>query len=148
MEFHGAKVAIFIGDQLLVLLRDDFDHIPFPACWDFAGGGREAGETPEQCALREVKEEFGLTLAAYQLVGKVAYETTNPKGLAAFFAAHLPLGTEEGISFGEEGQRWELMSPDDYLTRNDAIAHLQGCLRVYLERLSQHGLAGFRGLSL
>jgi 8-oxo-dGTP diphosphatase len=135
MEFHGAKVAVFIGDRLLVSLRDDFDHIPYPACWDFAGGGRENGESPEQCVLRELKEEFGLTLSPDQLVGKAAHETEMPAGSAYFFAAHLPDGAELGVSFGDEGQRWALMTPADYLSRKDAIAHLQSCLRVYLERL-------------
>ncbi|RLJ51796.1 8-oxo-dGTP diphosphatase [Litoreibacter meonggei] len=135
MEFHGAKVAVFIGERVLVALRDDFDHIPFPACWDFAGGGRELGESPEECVLRELKEEFGLTLMSDQLVGKRAYQTTVPAGTSYFFAAHLPAGAELGVVFGDEGQRWALMSPDEYLSRGDAIAHLQDCLRVYLERL-------------
>ena len=135
MEFHGSKVAVFIGEHLLVALRDDFEHIPYPACWDFAGGGREAGESPEQCVLRELEEEFGLTLTPDQLVGKIAYQTPVPAGTAYFFATHLPVGAELGISFGDEGQRWALMSPADYLSHKDAIVHLQDCLRVYLERL-------------
>lgn len=135
MEFHGAKVAIFVGDQLLVALRDDFDHIPHPNCWDFAGGGREPGESPEECVLRELYEEFGLTLTTSQLVSKISYETETPSGAAFFFAAHLPVGAEHEISFGTEGQRWALMSPAEYLSRNDAIEHLKGCLQVYLERL-------------
>lgn len=34
--------------------------------WIGIGGGFEPGETPEQCLLREVKEETGLTLTAYR----------------------------------------------------------------------------------
>ena len=135
MEFHGVKVAVFIGERLLVALRDDFDHIPFPACWDFAGGGRELGESPDECVLRELKEEFGLSLPPDQLVGKSVYETREPVGTAYFFAAHLPIGAESGVVFGDEGQRWKLMTPEEFLSRSDAIAHLQDCLRVYLERL-------------
>lgn len=135
MEFHGAKVAVFIGERLLVALRDDFAHIPYPACWDLAGGGREHSETPESCVLRELEEEFGLTLTPDQLRGKVAYETSKPAGLAYFFVAHLPDGAEKDVSFGDEGQRWALIPPADYITRRDAIPHLQDCLRVYLERL-------------
>ena len=135
MEFHRAKFAVFIGERLLVALRDDFDHIPYPSCWDFAGVGREEDESPEQCVLRELEEEFGLVLTADQLVGKTAYQTPVPVGTAYFFAVHLTIGAELGVSFGDEGQRWALMSPADYLSRKDAIGHLQDCLRVYLERL-------------
>lgn len=135
MEFHGAKVAVFIGDRLLVSLRDDFDHIPYPNCWDFAGGGREEDETPEACVLRELHEEFGLRLQQAQLRGKTAYATEHPMGRAYFFAAHLPKGAEQDVVFGDEGQRWALMLPEEYLSRGDAIGHLQDQLQVYLERL-------------
>ena len=47
-DFHGAKGALFLGGQLLVTLRDDFDWIPWPGCWDFVGGLREPGETPRE----------------------------------------------------------------------------------------------------
>ncbi len=30
-----------------------------PGCWDFPGGGREEGETAEECAVREAREEIG-----------------------------------------------------------------------------------------
>lgn len=135
MEFHGAKVAVFIGPQLLVALRDDFAHIPYPACWDFAGGGREAGEDPEECALREVSEEFGLVLRRDQLVGKAAYRTQTPPGCAFFFAAHLEPSAQVDIRFGDEGQRWALIKPEAYLAYTDAIGHLQRQLTVYLEQL-------------
>ncbi|SFR37070.1 NUDIX hydrolase [Litoreibacter janthinus] len=135
MEFHGSKVAVFIGNRLLVSLRDDFKDIPFPACWDFAGGGCEKGETPEDCAVRELKEEFGLELTRNQLVGKTAYQTNAPAGTAYFFVAHLPEGSESNVVFGDEGQRWALMAITDYLARDDAIPHLQTRLRLYLERL-------------
>ena len=61
-DFDGAKAALFCGDRLVCLLRDDRPDIPFPAMWDFPGGGREMGETPWQTLVREVAEEIGLTI--------------------------------------------------------------------------------------
>jgi len=51
-DFIGSKLALMIGDRILVILRDDFAHITFPNVWDFPGGGREAGETPLQTMHR------------------------------------------------------------------------------------------------
>jgi 8-oxo-dGTP diphosphatase len=37
--------------------------------WDFVGGGAESGESPEETAIREAKEEIGLTVAPRGLIG-------------------------------------------------------------------------------
>lgn len=42
----------------LCLIRDDYGY------WTFPKGKLEAGETPEQAALREVREEVGVTQAS------------------------------------------------------------------------------------
>jgi len=49
-------------NRLLIYLRDDKAEIPFPNYWDFLGGHLEAGETPEEALVREVKEEIGVDL--------------------------------------------------------------------------------------
>lgn len=41
--------------------------------WIGVGGKFEAGESPEECLLREVKEETGLTLTSYRFRGIVTF---------------------------------------------------------------------------
>ena len=67
MEFSGAKLALFLGQELLVILRDDRPDIPYPGHWDLPGGGREGDETPQACVLRETQEEVGLKLTENDL---------------------------------------------------------------------------------
>ena len=43
--------------------------------WVGVGGHFEAGESPEECLLREVKEETGLTLDSYRLRGVVTFDS-------------------------------------------------------------------------
>lgn len=43
--------------------------------WIGVGGHFEAGESPEDCLLREVKEETGLTLTSYRFRGIVTFIT-------------------------------------------------------------------------
>jgi 8-oxo-dGTP diphosphatase len=58
---------IFVNDreQILLLLRDDCDKIPYPNMWDVPGGHVEAGESARQCIIREMQEELGLKLKAF-----------------------------------------------------------------------------------
>ena len=63
-----AQVLLFDRNhRLLIYLRDDKPEIPFPNHWDFFGGHLEKGETPEQALVREVNEELGVELTAWQL---------------------------------------------------------------------------------
>jgi 8-oxo-dGTP diphosphatase len=114
MDFVGAKLVCLIGDRLLTLLRDERDDIAYPGWWDMPGGGREAGESPEACVLRETREEFGLELDVAALVWRAVFDSPTSPGLQAYwFAARLPATTEARIVFGDEGQTWALMKPAD-----------------------------------
>lgn len=41
--------------------------------WNGLGGKFEVGETPEQCALREIREESGLVVSSLQLKGFITF---------------------------------------------------------------------------
>jgi len=41
--------------------------------WNGLGGKLEAGETPEECALREIREESGLTARSLRLRGIITF---------------------------------------------------------------------------
>ncbi|MFK7940001.1 MAG: NUDIX hydrolase [Roseovarius sp.] len=130
-EFAGAKLALFIGDRVLVLRRDDRPDLPWPGYLDLPGGGREGSESPEACALRETHEEVGLVVRPDQLVWKRYYpEDPTP---AFFFAAHLPAETEADIVFGSEGQGWLLMAPEAFVQSAEAVPHFRVRLADYLQ---------------
>lgn len=124
VEFSGAKLFLLSGDALLVYRRDDRPDIPFPGCWDVPGGGREGDETAEACVLRELKEEFDLELAADRFVWRRRYPSWRTGASdSVFFAARCEPVEIEGVTFGEEGQYWQMMATDDYLSAPDAIDH-------------------------
>jgi 8-oxo-dGTP diphosphatase len=68
MKREGCSI-VFINDknQVLLFLRDDKPGIPYPNMWDVPGGHVEKDETPEQCIVREMKEEMGLDIKGFQL---------------------------------------------------------------------------------
>ncbi|KIC14182.1 NUDIX hydrolase [Leisingera sp. ANG-Vp] len=129
-EFSGAKLALFVGRGLLVILRDDKPDIPYPGHWDLPGGGREGAESPQACALRETEEEVGLVLRPDALTWSRAYR--RPRGKVWFFAAHLPAEAASQIRLGDEGQRWTLMAPQAYCAHPLAVPHFSDRLREYL----------------
>ena len=61
------------GDEYLMLHRtkkeNDLNHDK----WIGVGGKFEEGESPEECALRETKEETGLALTSYRYRGIVTF---------------------------------------------------------------------------
>lgn len=121
--FHGAKLLLIHEGRLLTCLRDDLDHIPFPAHWDLPGGGREGGETPVACALRELQEEFGLTLAPDRLTGHVFPSHEAPAMVSWLFSGRLTAAEIAAIRFGDEGQAWRMMEIDAYLSHPRAVPH-------------------------
>lgn len=116
-DFIGAKLLLMRGDCLLTLLRDDFDHIPFPAHWDLPGGGPEGHETPIACALRELTEEFGLSLAPSRLVAH-RFGENRPAWL---FSGALTDAEIAAIRFGNEGQEWRMMPIAEFITHPRAV---------------------------
>ncbi len=54
----GAIFHIKDTDQFMFFLRDDKDWIPYPNMVDIIGGHAEDGETAEEAALREFREEL------------------------------------------------------------------------------------------
>lgn len=48
------------GDYVLIARR--FDHAHLGGFWEFPGGTREVGESLEECLVREIQEELGLTV--------------------------------------------------------------------------------------
>jgi 8-oxo-dGTP diphosphatase len=140
LSFSGAKLALFLGSDLLVIKRDSKPDIPYPGHWDLPGGGREGLETPQECALRETREEVGLKIRPSDLIWSNRYE--RPRGYVWFFASHLPLASRNLVEFGSEGQGWMLMSPQDYCLHPLAIPHFVQQLRLYMSQDAFRTLVG------
>jgi 8-oxo-dGTP diphosphatase len=135
-SFLGAKLALVVHDRILTYLRDDFAHIPWPGMWDLPGGGREGDETPQACVLRELHEEFGLTLSADRLLWRTALPAMlDPAQTSWFFAAAITPAEVAAIRFGDEGQFWQMMQVAAFLTHPNGIPALQGRTRLALADL-------------
>lgn len=61
------------GEALVGLVHDVFGY------WTLAKGGVEGSETPEEGAMREVKEKTGLTTEVVKLLGQNEYVASHPE---------------------------------------------------------------------
>ena len=133
-DFTGSKIALFCGDKLLTILRDDKTTIPWPNMWELPGGGREGDESPFECAVREVYEELGIHLTEDCLLWSKVYPSMLFEGRqSVFMVGQLSQDQFDNITFGDEGQTYKLISIEEFLNSKQAVPQLQARLRDYLK---------------
>lgn len=116
-------MTVFVGNQIVTILRDDNPDIPMPGYWDMPGGGREDGESAWECAVRECLEETSLQLSDRDLSWGRLYRTGSQFNW--FFVAQVNAGRAQELFLGDEGQALQPMSVDQYLTHPMAIPNFQ-----------------------
>ncbi len=132
-SFVGAKAALFCNGRVLTYLRDDRPDLPFAGLWDLPGGGREGEETPAACLLREVEEEFALRLPESRLIWRGEFPSMlDPDRRSWFFAGDLLPEEPAAIRFGDEGQCWQMMPLQDWLSHGQAVPEMQRRTRLAL----------------
>jgi 8-oxo-dGTP diphosphatase len=68
LKRKGSSIIFMNSDhRILLFLRDDKPGLPYANMWDIPGGHVEHGETPEDCIVREMKEEIDLKLVNHTL---------------------------------------------------------------------------------
>ena len=70
---NSTLIYVERGDEYLMLHRTKKDNDLNHDKWIGVGGKFEPGESPEECALREAREETGLTLTRWRYRGLVTF---------------------------------------------------------------------------
>jgi mutator protein MutT len=66
-SYPVAIKGVVVRDGAVLLLRNDRDE------WELPGGKIERGETPEECVVREIREETGWHVEAGQILDSWVY---------------------------------------------------------------------------
>lgn len=64
-------------EQILIARRPD-SHLVAGGLWEFPGGKVEAGESPAEALLREIKEELGIEIEVKNLIDVVSHVYPMP----------------------------------------------------------------------
>jgi len=76
--------------KVLIARRKDGDR--FEGRWEFPGGKIEAGESPEECLRRELREELEVEIEAPEFLCSVSFETPELSIELMAFRTSLPAG--------------------------------------------------------
>jgi 8-oxo-dGTP diphosphatase len=93
------------GLEVLLVHRPAYDD------WSFPKGKLEAGETLEECALREVEEETGLQCALGRELESTSYEDGKGRPKTVRYWAMEVVGGSLRYDYEIDEARW--LSPDD-----------------------------------
>jgi mutator protein MutT len=90
-----SAALIFRAGKLLITQRHANSHLG--GLWEFPGGKREAGETFEQCLVREIREELGVEIAVGELFEEVAHRYPEKSVHLKFFVCRLVAGEPQPL---------------------------------------------------
>ena len=90
-----SAALIFRGGRLLITQRHAHAHLG--GLWEFPGGKREAGETFEQCLIREIREELGVEISVGELFEEIAHDYSERSVFLKFFRCKLLAGEPQPL---------------------------------------------------
>jgi mutator protein MutT len=101
-----AAAIIMKGGRYLICRRGEGGSCAH--LWEFPGGKRERGETPEECLWRECREELGVDIHIRTVFEKTTYRYPDREIAFTFFLADIIAG--DITPTVHEAVRWVLPS--------------------------------------
>ena len=92
---HVSAALIFHNGKLLITQRRADAHLG--GLWEFPGGKREAGETFEQCLVREIREELGVEISVGELFEGIRHDYPEKSVHLKFFTCQLLSGEPQPL---------------------------------------------------
>ena len=101
-EIEVSAALIFRAGELLITQRHTKSHLG--GLWEFPGGKREAGETFEQCLVREIREELGVEIGVGECFEEILHVYPEKTVRLKFFRCKLLSGEPEPLDCA--GLKW------------------------------------------
>ncbi|HYD35394.1 MAG TPA: NUDIX hydrolase [Vitreimonas sp.] len=115
---NGVGVVVTTSDQK-ILVHKEYRYVIKADSWEVQGGGIDDGETPEQAAVRELKEEAGIQINTDQLQKLGVFyplHSFNTESVTLFMVVINPTQTNtDGTETSED------ISEQRYVTFDEAL---------------------------
>lgn len=119
-------VAVIVDAQQRILVTQRPLHASHGGYWEFPGGKLETNELPEQALVREIREELGLEILDYQLLGEVNHQYSERTVQLIIFLVTQFSGIPECIE-GQLAMKWLKKNefiPEDFPAANHKVIEL------------------------
>ena len=118
------------GGRVLILKRQQTDHAP--GAWCLPGGKIDYGQTVEEAANRELREETALVCISMRFL---FYQDSLPPEPGSMHCINLYLecGVEGTVTLNEESSRFAWIGPEDLPEYEIAFLNDRAMLRYWKE---------------
>jgi 8-oxo-dGTP pyrophosphatase MutT (NUDIX family) len=121
----SVKGILFWGNRVPLLLNERDE-------WELPGGRLEAGETPELCACRELKEELSLDVQATTLVDSWVYEVLPGKDVLILAYLCDTNGTPESLVISNEHKQLGIFEVSRISTLNIPSGYVRSIMKAWI----------------
>lgn len=97
-------------NKILIAQRKSGAHLELQ--WEFPGGKLEAGESPEECLQREIKEELALDINIGRIFEVVSHQYTDRHILLLCYECFIRGGQIEAVDCND--YKWVIPADMDY----------------------------------
>ncbi|HHF0524674.1 TPA: 8-oxo-dGTP diphosphatase MutT [Legionella anisa] len=127
----SVAVAVIVDEQQRILITQRPFHLPHGGFWEFPGGKLEVNEPPEAALIREIKEEIGIEVQHYKLLGEVKHQYSDKSVKLIIFLVSQYIGEPLCLE-GQLAMKWvyqhELISEHFPEANREVIAMVQNHL--------------------
>lgn len=134
--FLCAHVILENQDGLFLIQKRSDKKPTRPGQWDITAGAVDAGETSLDGALREAKEEIGLTLPRDQM--QFLFRDRRRSCYHDVYYIKMPFSLKDCTMQETEVQALDLVSEEKLLRLVDQMAHRSSNYKRQLERFLEH----------
>jgi len=120
---NNDRIEFFLPNERRVLLKDDEGNQGGVFIRNIPQGLIKEGETPEDAAIREVKEETGLAVISIKSMGNVAQDAANSQTEMPYFLAEVKKGTKSYYQSLETSEEIRA-SEDDWFTLEEILQQI------------------------